>query len=306
MSMSTQKKSLVLIVDDNPNNIKVLGKIIEEMHCDVAMVMNGKDALIFLEEDKPDLILLDVMMPEIDGYEVCKLIKKDEKHKNIPIIFITAKTDTEDVVKGFKVGAIDYITKPFNIEELCARVSTQLELKKTRDKLEETIKNLEIASMTDALTGIYNRRFVMEKLKIFHKSMERSKKVFSIAICDLDFFKQINDSYGHDCGDWILKSVCELINRNIRCQDILGRWGGEEFILIFPDTEIEKTKIACENIRQKLYDSIFNFDGNEIQITITIGVSQIVNGRTIEELIKDADNALYKGKSKGKNCVFAN
>ncbi len=293
----------LLIVDDNPINLKVLAQIADELNYEVIMAMSGIEALNYLKNDKPDLILLDVMMPELDGYETCKEIKKNEELKHIPIIFITAKTDTEDVVKGFNAGAVDYVSKPFNRIELIARINTHIELKKSRDQLHELIKELEVASMTDSLTGAYNRRHIIEKLKYMEKVIQRNDKHLSISICDLDDFKKVNDTLGHDFGDFILKSICDLITKNLRGQDIFGRWGGEEFILVLPETDLKGAHFVCENIRKKIAETTFTFNNQSINITMTFGVAQINIGVSIEEAIKSADLALYSGKNSGKNCV---
>ena len=195
----------IMIVDDTKENINVLRRTLERVKCKVSVALNGKMALDLIPKIKPDLILLDVMMPEIDGYEVCRRLKKDDELKNIPVIFISAKGDVEDIVDGFEAGAVDFIMKPFRQEEVLARVKTHL-------TLSAAIKKLIYDSEIDPLTGLYNRRTFLKKIENEAMRFKRSKKPFALLFGDIDFFKKINDTYGHLAGDDILIKISKLLN----------------------------------------------------------------------------------------------
>lgn len=301
IGMVNDKSPLILLVDDNPDNLKILAQVIEGQEYDVSFAMSGDEVFDSLSVSIPDLILLDVMMPGMDGFEVCEKLKSMEPYKDIPVIFLTARTDSEDLVHGFESGAVDYIAKPFHRSELLARVKTHLELKKSRDTLNEMLRRLEQLSVTDALTGIYNRRFLMEEMKNLKMHTERYGTFFSIAICDIDNFKNINDKFGHDYGDYVLKSITTIINNNIRAQDFFGRWGGEEFLLVLPNTDAAGAYVICEKLRSIVSNESFSFKDKTQNVTMTFGISQSIIDYSVDDTIKHADVALYKGKNSGKN-----
>jgi PleD family two-component response regulator len=232
-----EKQPLVLIVDDVAKNLQLLGNILKKENYRIAAANNGKQAVAIASDINPDLILLDVMMPEMDGFEACGKLKNIPETKDIPIIFLTAKVETEDMIKGFKAGAVDYVTKPFNSYELLARVKTHLELKISRDLLEKKNKLLEILSITDGLTGLYNHRYIVDALSQRITETRRYGKPLSIVMLDIDYFKKINDKYGHVFGDEVLIKISSVIEETVREVDIAGRYGGEEFLIVIPDTD---------------------------------------------------------------------
>lgn len=298
----------LLVVDDNNDNLKFIGNLLEMEGYDPVLANNGYQALSYIEQEKPHLILLDVMMPEIDGYEVCQALKSNTETKDIPVIFLTAKSEPDDLVKGFEIGAVDYITKPFNICELKARVKNHLDLFLTRQKLQQaneqlkqTLTQLEIAGITDQLTGLYNRRYFVDKIEYEIGRSKRNVTTFAIIIGDLDDFKQINDMYGHLAGDYVLIEVARMMQESVRSQDIISRWGGEEFIIILPDTDEEGALIVAEKIRTKIADFNFIYESRTLNVTVTFGVTRYGSGLSANDMIKKADNALYQGKRHGKN-----
>ncbi len=321
--MVTEEKGfLVLIVDDNPQNLQVLAALIEECGGDSILAMNGKEALQALSVDSPELILMDVMMPEMDGYEVCRILKTDPKHKRasmIPVIFITAKTDSEDIVKGFKAGGVDYISKPFIAEELKMRIFTHLKLYhtqrelmrlnedylETNKKLSQAMEQLRVASVTDTLTGIYNRRHVMLRMEDEATQIKRYGGSFSIILADIDFFKCVNDTYGHDCGDHVLKETARILKEKARVQDVLARWGGEEFLIFLPKTNLEGAMILADRMRKAIEQEKIRFGKATLQITITMGVAEYDREEPLDRVIKRSDVALYEGKEAGRNRVVA-
>ncbi|MBU0994711.1 MAG: diguanylate cyclase [Proteobacteria bacterium] len=312
-----EKGKLVLIVDDNPENLRVLGELIESIGHESAFAINGRQAISFLEKEMPDIILLDVIMPEMDGYHVCRTLKKNEKTAGIPIIFITARTEPTDIVNGFEAGGGDYITKPFNMSELTIRLENQLKIKSYQEKLEVTnrmldeknkalgiaLKKLEKAALTDPLTGLWNRRAIYKRLNDEKERVERGGRTFSVVIGDVDHFKQFNDTWGHDCGDFVLESIARILEDNLRKQDTVSRWGGEEFLMLLPETHVDGAFQKTDAIRRLLADHMFSFKEKSLSLSMSFGVVEFRAGLAVDECIKLADRALYSGKQMGRNRV---
>ncbi len=299
-----KKKQTVLIVDDSPVNVQMLGQLLKD-EWNVKVATNGKTALnIATSEDPPDLILLDVMMPEIDGYKICQILKASDDTKDIPIIFVTAMSQQEDEAKGLELGAIDYITKPYNISIVKARVRNHLELKHYRDLLKD-------ASLIDGLTGIPNRRRFDEVLKSEWKRAFRDKKPISVLMADIDYFKRYNDHYGHLEGDECLKRVAECLQNTLkRPADLAARFGGEEFVGILPATTAEGALKIAETYRESVEALQVEHQESPISdyVTISVGVATIMPSEEQgeEKLVRRADDALYEAKEAGRNQVKGN
>jgi diguanylate cyclase (GGDEF)-like protein len=295
------KEREILIVDDMSSNITALAEILK-FHCKIKVANTGKKALeIAFSDNPPDVILLDVIMPEMDGYEVCKILKGDSRTKDIPIIFITSSNEVEEEIKGLELGAIDYITKPFNSKLVRIRVINHLELKLYRDMLKEN-------SMIDGLTGIYNKAKFNNVLETEWRRSRRLQKELSVIILDIDKFKAYNDSYGHLKGDECIKSIAEVLDNFFkRPGDLTARWGGEEFSCLLPDTDINNAKILAEGLRQEIENlNIEHKTYERGKITISLGVSSIIpqkNDDDYQSIMVEADNALYKAKEMGRNRV---
>ena len=293
----------ILIVDDTPINIKVLGEALRSDY-KISVATSGEQALKIASSDAPpDLILLDIVMSGMDGYEVCTKLKNNQKTEKIPVIFITAKSHEKEETKGFELGAIDYITKPISVPIVRARVHTHLELKRTRDVLE----NL---SHLDGLTGIANRRRLDEFLvKEWNRAIRKAKPICFILL-DIDYFKAFNDNYGHIEGDECLRGVVNALASCIRRPgDILARYGGEEFAVVLPDTDLEGAVQVAEAMRQEVSDQAILHEYSEIAnvVTISIGVACVIpnaNDRPAK-LIQFADQLLYQAKKAGRNQVKA-
>ena len=320
-----KKKPLILAVDDQNTNLQYLGEILESLDYEIALAMNGRQALEFLVSEKPDLILLDIMMPEMDGIETCLHIKKNIAYKNIPVIFLTAKTEIEDISRAFSAGAVDYITKPFHPDELKARIKNHLELKQMHDelsaafaKIEEQNRistelneillkksiELEAQATTDYLTGLFNRRYLMGKISDEHLRFKRTNQVFSLVISDIDHFKNFNDTWGHECGDVILKNLSDLMKKSCRGTDIIARWGGEEFMLFLPSTAAENAVIITEKLRIKINTASWEWNNMLLSVTMTFGITEIRSSDSIDSIISRADDALYEGKNQCRNVVI--
>jgi two-component system sensor histidine kinase/response regulator len=299
--MPKVKRPKILIVDDVPANIKMLREVLKSNY-DIIFATNGLEAVELLKSSElPDLILLDIMMPGMDGYEVCGILKSDALTAKIPIIFITSKDDEEDEVKGFELGAVDYVTKPFSIPVVKARVQTHVELKQQREILE----NL---SSVDGLTGIPNRRNLDDFLERNWHFCMRASKPISLIMIDIDHFKTFNDQYGHLEGDECLKKVAAILKSCInRDTDIVARYGGEEFACVLPVTDMEGALSVAESMRK----SIEALSITHVQsctaghVTISLGVASMVplKDAPAVSIIKSADRALYAAKMSSRNCV---
>jgi diguanylate cyclase (GGDEF)-like protein len=257
-------------------------------------------------------------MPDMDGIEVCRALRADQMTRNIPVIFVTARTETDEVIKGFEAGAVDYVTKPFNIPELLARVKTHVELRNARleleryvaelseanEKLAHMMKHTEELAITDELTGISNRRFFLKRMLDEATRLKRTGRTFCVAIIDIDFFKRVNDEWGHECGDYALRAVTDAIKCSIREQDMIARWGGEEFTLLLPETLLPGAEIIAERVRARIEGAPFSYgEGITFSLTVTIGVAPYDESAGIDGSIKRADDALYAGKRRGRNRV---
>lgn len=311
--MINQTQPLILIVDDVPQNLQVLAGILRKESFKIAIAADAQQALDMLDQVRPALILLDIMMPGMDGFELCQRLKASKPHADIPVIFLTARTDTVDIVRGFELGAVDYITKPFNGIELLARIKTHLALKYAREELErknllltETKEQLELAARTDPLTQLSNRRDMLEKIEAEKHRFERSQKPFTLVIGDIDDFKLFNDRYGHDCGDFVLITIARMMKENLRKQDTVARWGGEEFLILLPETEAPGGKILAEKISAIIASQALEYKTIPLSVSLTFGIDtyNYQDMRSIDDCIRMADHALYEGKKQGKNCAI--
>ncbi|WP_413160226.1 diguanylate cyclase [Capilliphycus salinus ALCB114379] len=301
---------LILVVDDITRNLQVLADMLEQVGYEVTFATNGQQALERAKLAEPDLILLDLMMPIMNGLEVCHKLKADEKLCEIPVIFITASEEREHLLEAFNQGAVDYITKPFYPPELLARVRVHLELKYTKDELKKTAATLEKLAITDPLTGIFNRRYLMSIAEKEYQGAINYKRLFSIVMLDIDHFKKINDTYGHIVGDQVLKTMTKEVHSFLRKGDSFGRFGGEEFAIILPEADRKTALKIAERLREAIATlsipvSNSNSHSNlEIKITISLGVTTYsFDDEKLDEMWIRADNALYKAKSKGRNQV---
>jgi diguanylate cyclase (GGDEF)-like protein len=293
----------ILVVDDSVNNLDILVELLADY--DVIDTTSGVEAIEILEEERVDLILLDIMMPDMNGFEVCKVLKSDPLTKDIPIIFITSKTDERSIEEAYDIGGIDYITKPFKSKELLAKVNRELQLKKLITELKNSKDEMEILASTDHLTKLYNRRYFLSIAEHSFKISKRDLDNLSIFMLDIDKFKSVNDTYGHQIGDDVLIIVANILKNNIRESDIVCRFGGEEFIVLLPKTSIIDAQIVADYLREKISREIIKLENGEIlKVTGSFGVSSINdNDNKIDSIIARADEALYSAKENGRNRV---
>lgn len=293
------KKPTILVVDDMTTTLLLLHDLLKDTY-EVKIAKSGTKALEILESPNDiDLILLDIEMPDINGYDVCKRIKNNETIKNIPIIFITGRTSQEDEEYGLNLGAIDYITKPFNKAIVKLRIKNYLNLKIKNDMLEKL-------SMYDGLTNIRNRRFFDETFEKTFSEIKRDKKSLAVLMIDIDFFKPYNDNYGHGQGDETLRKVAKALEKTIkRASDFVARYGGEEFVILLKDINKDGVEAVANNLLNAVRELKITHEFSKIEnyVTISIGASFYNSNSDVTklELLLKADETLYSVKNSGRN-----
>lgn len=293
------KKPTILVVDDMTTTLLLIHDLLKDTY-EVKIAKSGAKALEILESPNDiDLILLDIEMPDINGYDVCRKIKNNETIKNIPIIFITGRTSQEDEEYGLNLGAIDYITKPFNKAIVKLRIKNYLDLKIKNDMLEKL-------SMYDGLTNIRNRRFFDETFEKTFNEIKRDKKSLAVLMIDIDFFKPYNDNYGHGQGDETLRKVAKALEKTIkRASDFVARYGGEEFVILLKDINKNGVEAVANNLLNAVRELKITHEFSKIEnyVTISIGASFYNSNSDITklELLLKADETLYSVKNSGRN-----
>ena len=283
----------VLIVDDQEIGIKILSNILNDYTTLTAS--NGRLAIDLARQHRPDIILLDVMMPEMDGIETCRLFKADFRTSHIPVIFVTAQTDPDDVVAGFEVGAVDFISKPLNTAVVRARVATHLKLQ----SLERELREL---AFYDPLTGLPNRRLMLDRLESLLARSSRHQQHGAVMFIDLNDFKKLNDIYGHDIGDLYLTKVAERLVAGVRASDVVSRIGGDEFVVLIEDLDPnpELAKQQADEVSKKIAASLsleFNLSGLSYFGSASFGTKIFMgNNNTVKGILKEADAAMYRAK----------
>jgi diguanylate cyclase (GGDEF)-like protein len=296
-------KETILVVDDTPTNIQVLAQALMNSY-DIKVATSGSAALeIVMGNKKPDLILLDIMMPEMDGYEVCRRIKEEPSTWDIPIIFVTAKDEVSDQKRGFDLGAADYIAKPFELPLVMARINVHLRLKHKTERLERL-------ALLDGLTDIPNRRALEDTLSRECGRSARERKPLSVLMIDVDHFKAFNDHYGHGAGDECLRAVAKALESALqRGTDYVGRYGGEEFVVILPDCDAAGALIVADRILGRISSLAIphTFSETADHVTVSIGCEsmQCETYTLNTELLEKADQVLYLAKEQGRNRVVS-
>jgi len=300
-------KGTIFVVDDEANNRLLLKTYLSAEGYTVAFARNGQEALQNISRIAPDVIILDVMLPVIDGYEVCRELKNSPDYKYIPIILATALRGNEERIRGIEAGADDFISKPYNKAELTTRIKSLIRIGTLYRALAEKVSELEAArkklkklAVTDGLTDLFNYRAFQHRL---HLEIERSKRFtlpLSLLMLDIDHFKQYNDKFGHPAGDRLLKEFADLLRNHVREVDCPARYGGEEFVLILPGTVKKSALIVAEKIRVLVETA--DFSGSHI--TVSIGVASFPEDTDAKDsLITLADQALYQAKEAGRNRI---
>ena len=317
----------ILIVDDSEDNLTLTSLVLEKDGHKIITARSGRDALRIAQHDQPDVILLDVQMPDLDGFEVCRRLKADIDTSRIPVLFLSAKhRDIDSMSLGLSLGAEDYIVKPFSSIELRARVSVLARLKRQMDELgqknqelaaanealEETNSQLleaqqalEQMAVTDPLTALYNRRYFTERLSEAFGMIDREPVAIHIIMFDLDHFKNVNDTYGHQMGDAVLLQFSHILRRAVRKNDIIARIGGEEFVIAMFNIPSDRANAAADRIRAEVEKYKFESDGYKLRMTTSVGVASYpdlkLENPTLEKMLQEADEALYYAKTHGRN-----
>lgn len=288
----------VLVADDSKLNIAMITDILRSEGYEVFSVNSGLDVMDSAYRIKPDIILLDLIMPGKDGFTVCSELKCNHDLRNIPVIMVTARTEARYLKMALEIGAFDYIRKPMDAIEIIARLKSALRYKEYQDKLEEM-------AMKDGLTGLYNHALLIDLLSKEHSKQSRKEGNLAFVMLDIDFFKNVNDTYGHLQGNEVLKGMAKIMLSSIRESDIAGRYGGEEFALILPEIPKDKVILVCERIRRRVALYPFEVQGQTINITVSIGVCYKPGDSAISynDMIRLADDALYEAKHSGRNNV---
>ncbi len=320
----------ILVVDDSRIVRAMVSDVLRAEGYRVREASDGRQALARIQESRPDLVLLDVMMPEMDGYEVCRALRRSEREEEyIPILMLTAKGEVEDLARGLAAGADDYIAKPFDNLELLARVKSllriralqkrlyqqNLELEAKNQQLEALTRQLDAAnqelrllSVTDGLTRAYNHRHFQERLRTEYARASRHGEPLACVMIDLDHFKRINDTYGHPIGDRVLVWLVGILKDGVRSEDLVARYGGEEFVLLLPNTDAERARSLAERLRKRIASEpvpLAPGDGR-LRVTVSMGVADYQPGkvdRSPDDLLRAADEALYRAKAHGRNRV---
>jgi two-component system, cell cycle response regulator len=288
----------ILIVDDSEDaRLVATARLAHEGH-EILCASDGPEGLEAAGRENPDLVLLDVDMPGMTGFEVCRRMKEDAATCSIPVIFLSGSGGIQDKVKGLDMGAVDFVTKPFDAFELRARVRAALRAKHLQDLLRKF-------ALIDPLTELPNRRALDERLQQEWSRLLRHNGHLSVIMADIDQFKKVNDQFGHPAGDEVLRQVAHALAASCRTSDTPARYGGEEFVIVAPETAAGAAADLAERLRQSLCSKPLQVHGKAVSITASFGVADNEGLASPEALIQAADEALYRAKAAGRNCVKA-
>jgi two-component system, cell cycle response regulator len=293
----------VLLVEDSAAIRALVRRMLGAGGHSVVEATGGAAALAVCRQQQPDVMLLDVEMPEMSGWDVLAAMKADPALRDVPVVFLTGRSDTTDIVEGLRLGAHDYLRKPCEPTELLARVQAAARVKRLQDELRQRNQELDHISRTDVLTGLRNRRHVQEYLARLVSLARRTAEPIAVLVVDVDHFKSVNDRHGHDAGDTVLRQVAERMASSVRLEDMVGRWGGEEFLVVLPNTAAEGAAELAERLRQVVAEAPCQLGGGgEVQVTISIGCAASLTADA-GTLVRSADTALYEAKEAGRNRV---
>jgi diguanylate cyclase (GGDEF)-like protein len=305
-------KGRILIIEDSKFQAKQTQEFLEQMEYEVLWADSGMSGIKLLKTKNPDLVLLDVVLPDVDGHEVCRWIKMDEQTRGTPVIMLTVKSTVEDKVAGLERGADDYLPKPFNLQELGARIyaclrtkSLQDELRMKNQQLEELLRQVQHMAITDALTGLYNRRHFYEVLEQEFSRAVRYQHPLALMLVDIDHFKKINDTYGHNVGDAVLRGLGDLLRKMFRSIETVARYGGEEFVILFPQISPANAMQPAARLLNAVAEQSFPALPPKSKVTISIGVTGLPDAAITskDRLVHCSDFAMYKAKRGGRNRI---
>lgn len=299
---------LVLVADDDRITREYVGGLLRGNGLRVEAVESGEKAVDRVSRGGVDLVLLDILMPGMDGIHCCRLLKSLTHDQFLPIILLTGRTDTESRVEGLRIGADDYVCKPFDERELLARMHSMLRIKRAHDEVNTAKARLEQLAVRDELTGLYNYRYLHTRLSEEFKRAERYRDPLACAMIDIDHFKDFNDRFGHDVGDQVLAEVSARLRGAVREIDVVARYGGEEFLLVLPSTHFAGALAVADRVWRAVGEVPFTIGEQEHRVTISVGVALYPSRdvKSKDQLLKAADKALYQAKDDGRDriCVF--
>ncbi|HKO57694.1 MAG TPA: diguanylate cyclase [Thermoanaerobaculia bacterium] len=297
----------IAIVDDDAAIRRLVRLFLKRAGYDTLECTTGGEAREQLKSSVWDLAILDRRLPDLDGVVLANELKSNSAFRARYIIMLTGEDEQEDKVEGLELGADDYITKPFQYPELLARIRAGKRIVDLQNELIDANKRLELLSITDGLTKLYNHRYFQDELSRAFEESQRYQRPLSLAIIDIDFFKKVNDTYGHAVGDEVLRYVSSLFRDSIRSTDLAARYGGEEFAVMMPETELDDAIAFAEKIRQLIETTPIPTQSGELPVTVSVGVSSVPHSRIhyAKEMVVAADKALYRAKKGGRNQVQA-
>jgi two-component system, cell cycle response regulator len=298
----------VLVADDDSKTREYLTKLLRSQGIEVEAVDSGQKAINRVNRGRVDLVMLDIIMPGLDGLDTCRLIKGIMRNEFLPIVLITAKTDVESRVIGLRIGADDYICKPFDERELLARVNNLLRIKRMHDLMNESKARIQSMSDKDELTGLFNCRYLESRVNEEFKRAERYREPLTCIMVDIDFFKEVNDQFGLDAGDAVLREMARRLLKAVREVDVVVRSGGEKFLLVLPSTNFPGALSVADRVWRSIGSNPFIINNTSKALTVSLGVAVFPSSdiKTKDDLIKAADHALFQAKAEGRDgiCVF--
>lgn len=298
----------VLVAEDDPIFRHLLDSWLQKWNYQVTAVENGMDAWNLLQQaNSPQMVVLDWMMPGMDGVELCRRVRDQQHGPYRYVLLLTAKHEKHDVVAGLDAGADDYLTKPFDVDELRARVRSGRRILELQHALLKTQEALQYEAAHDPLTGLWNRGAILDLLRRETQRHQRTGSALGVVMVDVDHFKNINDTHGHQVGDVVLREVAKRLTESVRTYDLVGRYGGEEFLVVIPSCDPSDLQVGAERLRRAIADRPIQTTAGLLTSTISVGVASapLANEGTseLEALLKISDEALYRAKGRGRNCV---
>ena len=295
----------ILVVDDSPVYRKLVEHVLSSEPCSLLFARDGAEAMKLYEQHSPGIVITDWMLPDFCGFELCQRIRSDDKRSYTYIIVMTSNTEKDNLVKGLQAGADDYLTKPFDPAEMLARIGVGRRIINLNQELAEKSLLLEEAARTDPLTGLPNRRAIEEWAAKQVKGAQRHGFPLWVVLGDIDNFKSINDTFGHDAGDIVLKTFADMLKKNTRASDICGRLGGDEFLLVITHVESDQVELVVNRFRKQFAELSFSMHGQNVSVTASFGATGMQDNKLPEfgVLVRQADQMLYEAKRSGRNLV---
>lgn len=296
----------ILIIEDNIVDAAKVHDTLRDIASRIEIAASGKDAFEAIQRVDFDMVVIDLHLRGADALRLCSHLRATDRTRHTPILILAEEDDIDRLAKGMDLGINDYIIKPLDRNELMARARTQIRRRRFQDRLRENYERSLTMALTDPLTGLYNRRYLMTHLDGMVERHQTSGKALTLLMFDIDFFKSINDNFGHPCGDAVLTELAQRVRNNVRGFDTVARFGGEEFVIVMPDTDLEVARMVTERLRRTIAERTFDVpEVGSLSVSISIGIAIFADGDDAFALLKRADDALYEAKRTGRNRVVA-